>query len=115
MSEAFVTAETVTSPAYGIWIMLTAWSVKLDDGSLMIDHFEVTTSTGYRAILPACRIEHEDGVINCTRKVNARHTHAGMSVDAWLMHIRTHCHDYHLPRAEQFRDAVQETYDRSRD
>lgn len=72
--------------------------------------FAVTTSTGYRAELPACRREHEEGFTSCIRAVDERHMHAGMSVDAWLKHCRTHCHDFHLPLAEKFRDKVMATY-----
>ena len=104
----FITAEYSTSPFYGVWVMLRVFSVNLPDLGTVPNHFEVTTSTGYRAILPACRLDFAHDP--CTRKLDDRHMHSGMSVDAWCKHIKTHCHGYHLINAEKFRDQVQETY-----
>jgi hypothetical protein len=110
MSEPFITAEESTSPFWGVWVLLSTLCVKLADGTIVPHSFVITTSSGYRATLPACGLEHADGFINCTRKIDDRRQHAGMSVDAWLKHCRTHCHSYHLPLAQDFRDRVQKTY-----
>lgn len=106
----FISAEHGTSPHYGVWVMLRTFSV-LVAGIQVPWFFEVTTSTGYRATLPACRriIDGEHGK-PCLRKIDDRGQHPGVSVDKWLDHIRTHCHSMHLEHAQAFRDSVQETY-----
>lgn len=109
----FITAEHSTNPGRGVWVMLRTFSQEVD-GSLRPVRFEVTTSTSYRATLPACLRDDcaEGKTTSCTRTLNDRHMHPGMSVAAWLRHNQTHCHGYHLPRVEKFRDAVARTYKR---
>lgn len=110
----FVTAEHSTNPCRGIEIMLRTISREID-GAVRPVRFAVTTSTSYRATLPAClRDDCAQGkTISCTRKLDDRHQHSGMSVAVWLRHSRTHCHGWHLKRAESFRDAVARTYKRT--
>lgn len=112
-SEAFITAEESSNPRRkGVWVMLTAWSVKFDDGRIIPWSFEVTTSTGYRAILPACgRIRDGEHGQPCVKALDCRGQHAGQSVDAWCKHSLTTCHATHIEHARKFRDAVQKTYD----
>lgn len=106
----FVTAEDSQNPKPGVWVMLTTWSLKLDRGTLPAV-FVVTTSTGYRAELPACLFDgHPAGFVNCVKPRGGNGQHAGQSVDAWLRHTRTHCHDYHLSLAQDFRDRVAASY-----
>jgi len=92
-SEPFITAEESTNPRRkGVWIMLVTWSVKLDDGRIIPWSFEVTTSTGYRAILPACdRISDGEHGQPCVKARNHR--------------------GHHIEHARKLRDAVQKTYD----
>lgn len=86
----------------------------LVDGAPLPIRFEVTTSTGYLAMLPACRFDSclSGDRINCVRKIDAHGQHSGQSIDAWCKHIETHCHGYHLPLAEAFRDKAMKTYRR---
>lgn len=107
----FVTAEHSINPGRGVWVMLRTFSREIDGASRPV-RFEVTTSTSYRATLPAClRDDCAQGeTVSCTRKLNDRHQHSGMSVNAWLTHCRRHCHGWHLSRAEKLRDAVARTY-----
>lgn len=106
----FVTAEDSQSYRRGVWVMLTTWSLKLDNGTLPAV-FVVTTSTGYRAELPACLFDgHPDGFVNCVKPRGKDWQHSGMSVDRWCEHVRTHCHNYHLPLAQDFRDRVAASY-----
>lgn len=109
----FVTAEHSINPRRGVWIMLRTFSLEIA-GAVRPVRFEITTSTGYRATLPACLRDDcaEGKTISCTHMLDDQHMHSGMSVVRWLRHIRTHCHGYHLPRAEKFRDAVARTYKR---
>lgn len=74
--------------------------------------FIVTTSTGYRASLPACRA---DACVNgsrvpCAKPVGDNHRHAGMSVNRWLAHVKTHCHGWHTETARAFADDVARTF-----
>lgn len=112
-SEPFITAEESTNPRRkGVWIMLVTWSVKLDDGRIIPWSFEVTTSTGYRAILPACgRIGAGEHGEPCVKVRDSRGQHAGQSVDAWCEHAHVSCHANHIEHARKLRDAVQKTYD----
>lgn len=106
----FVTAEDSQNPERGVWVMLTTWSLKLDRGTLPAV-FVVTTSTGYRAELRACLFDgHPDGFVNCVKPRDIHGQHGGQSVNAWCEHIQTHCHNYHLPLAQDFRDQVAKTY-----
>jgi hypothetical protein len=109
----FITAEDVQSPRRGVWVMLATWSLVID-GVIRPVHFEVTTSTGYRAHLPACLLDYclsrTLGRVNCVRPLVRRKQHSGMSVDAWCEHSKTHCHAFHLPKAEWFARQVFETY-----
>lgn len=110
MVGPFITAEDSQSPRYGVWVLLVTYSVMIE-GVARAYRFEITTSTGYKAALPACLRDFCDKRVNCTRKINSRGMHSGMSVDKWLEHSQTHCHGYHLVRAQQFRDAVLATYE----
>lgn len=108
----FVTAEDTRSPRPGVWVMLETVSAQLAHGVTPV-RFAITTSTGYRAELPACLLDFcTRERQNCVRKIDHRGQHSGMSVDTWCNHIKTHCHGYHLPKAESFRDAVLATYKR---
>lgn len=107
--KMFVIAEDCTSPRWGVWVMLTTYAQSFAHGIETVA-FTVTTSTGYRAELPACLMEHVPGFVNCVRPLTERHQHSGMSVNKWLDHCKTHCHSFHLARAEWFRDRVMETY-----
>lgn len=106
----FVTAEDSQFGA-GTWVLLTTYSMVVA-GEARPVRFVVSTGTGYRAELPACLLEfcQVKKLINCTRKIDSRGQHSGMSVDKWCEHIQTHCHRYHLPNAEVFRDKVLKTY-----
>ena len=105
--EAFITAEHCTNLVRGVWVMLTTFSVMVG-GAARPARFEITTSTGYRAVLPACG--RDECGTPCTRKRGSNGRHSGMSVDKWLEHCRTNCHANHLAQAESFRDAVEATY-----
>lgn len=73
------------------------------DGSVRVSRFIVTTSSGFRAVLPACmRDECAAGyLIPCTRPNNHITT-----VPAWLRHCETHCHGWHRERVEAFAESV---------
>jgi hypothetical protein len=113
----FITAEHSTNPRPGIWVMITTFSIMLD-GVAVLEHFEVTTSTGYRAVLPACmsdlcrpeRVAPAAPLIRCTRPRGENGQHSGQSVDAWCKHVRTHCHSMHIEQAEVFAEKVAATY-----
>lgn len=73
--------------------------------------FVVASSSGYRAALPACLLDDcERDRQSCTRKLDHRAQHSGMSVDAWLRHVRTHCHGWHPARVDDFAARVLRTY-----
>lgn len=109
--KMFITAEHTTSPFYGVWVLLTTFSITLSSGRIVPAVFQVTTSTGYRAELPACgRIADGEHGAPCTKDLDDRGQHRGMSVNAWLNHIRSTCHYFHIEHAEAFRDKVQATY-----
>lgn len=106
----FVTAED-TQSARGVWVLLETYSLVIA-GEVRPARFVVTTSTGYRAELEACL---RDGCLtrkltNCTKVIDRRHMHSGLSVPMWLDHCRTHCHGYHPAKAQAFRDQVLRTY-----
>jgi hypothetical protein len=82
--KMFITAEDSMSPIAKVWVMLTTFSVKLEDGQIIPAAYVITTSTGYRAELPACW--HDKYV------------------------PRNVCHRYHLETAELLRDRVAKTY-----
>jgi len=106
----FVTAEDSQSAA-GAWVLLTTYSMVIA-GEVRPVRFEVTTSTGYRAELEACLLDFcvTEKRVNCLEKIDNRGQHSGMSVNTWCEHAKTHCHGYHLPKAEAFRDAVIQAY-----
>ncbi len=111
--QMFVTAEDTQNVRARdgrlIWVMLEMLAIIVDGAPLTV-MFVVTTSTGYRAELRACTFDgHPAGFVNCVRERGANWRH-GMSVNKWREHIRTHCHDFHLPAAEKFRDNVMKTY-----
>lgn len=109
----FVTAEDTqnvrTRDRRSVWVVLETLAIIVDGAPLTV-MFVVTTSTGYRAELRACTFDgHPAGFVNCTRELGKNGQH-GMSVDKWCEHTRTHCHNFHLPLAEKFRDDVMKTY-----
>lgn len=83
--------------------------------------FVVLGSSGYRAELPVCL---NDLCANGTRvpcaiplTTHYGHQHSvkvdgkvANSVDAWLRHTQTHCHDWHWPTVERFAREVLATY-----
>ena len=79
MSQTYVTAEDVQSPKRGVWVKLETHSFAGGD----LSHFEITTSTGYKATLPACNCDEPE---------------------------RVHYYGLHLPRAEAFASEVGKTY-----
>jgi hypothetical protein len=105
----FVTAEHSLSPARGVWVLLSTISMMID-GEARPVRFEVTTSTGYWASLPACLADTCGTKTNCTRLRGANGQHSGQRVAAWREHIKTHCHDFHFPRAKWFAEQVAKTY-----
>jgi hypothetical protein len=83
----------------------------------VVTAYEVETSTGYRAVLPACEDErcvvHLDDrapLVVCTRPLDKRNQHSGQSVNDWCEHIRTHCHGWHEVSARDFAQKVAKTY-----
>jgi hypothetical protein len=108
----FITAEHTTNPGRGVWVLLTTMSI-LIDGAPVPSEFVITTSTGYRATLPACMWSLCTGdvpLIRCTRELDDRGQHPGQSVDAWCRHVQTHCHGTHIEHAEVFAAKVGATY-----
>jgi hypothetical protein len=108
----FITAEHTTNPGRGIWVLLTTMSI-LIDGAPVPSEFVITTSTGYRATLPACfrdACRGDNPLIRCTRERGDNGQHAGQSVDAWCKHVQTHCHWPHIEHAEAFAAKVGTTY-----
>ncbi|SCL32852.1 hypothetical protein GA0070616_4571 [Micromonospora nigra] len=81
------------------------------DGAVPV-RFEVTTPTGYRAILPACPCEIEDP----RRKPCALRYGHGKSVkgadgcDGSNSVANGRCHDWHWPSAERFARDVLATF-----
>jgi hypothetical protein len=105
----FVTAED-TQSARGVWVLLETYSLVIA-GEVRPVRFVVTTSTGYRAELEACLLDFcAKERVNCIKKIDYRGLHSGMSVNKWCEHIKTHCHGYHLAKAQAFRDQVLRTY-----
>ena len=79
--------------------------------------FVVIGSSGYRAELPACLFDLcTDGtrtpcVTPLTTNYGRQHSVNGKSsVDAWLKHCATHCHDWHWPTVERVAREVLATY-----
>jgi hypothetical protein len=115
-AQAFVTAEHTINPGRGVWILLTTMSIVID-GALTPSEFVITTSTGYRATLPACMSDRCTGrngdvtPLRCIKPLDDRGQHPGQSVDAWCEHIQTYCHGPHIEHAEAFATKVSNTYD----
>jgi len=87
----------------------------LAGGTAVVARYVVTGSSGYRAVLPACpRDDCRDGFITpCVTRLHecGQHAVAGKtSVNAWLVHSRTHCHDWHEVTARRFARDVLATY-----
>lgn len=110
-TNEFVTAEDIINPKSGIWVLLETWSVNLGEGfGIVPSRFAVTTSTRYRAELPACTSDmHAPGFLNCTRALKGASLVPGRDTCKGV-NFREHCHGYHLPRAEAFRDRVAATF-----
>ena len=78
----FITAEHTTNPRRGIWVLLTTMSI-LIDGVPVPSSFVITTSTGYRATLPACMSDRCTGgagdvvLLRCTKPRDDRGQHPG--------------------------------------
>lgn len=109
-ANAFVTAEDTQSPKRGIWVLLETFSVSVE-GEPTPCAFVITTSTGYRAELPACMNEmHDEHFGNCTKGFHQNEAYVRLPGSCSKTTWRTHCHGYHLKRAEAFRDAILDTY-----
>lgn len=115
MTQPFAVAEHTTNPGRGVWVLLTTMAV-LIDGVPMPSEFVITTSTGYRATLPACMSDRCVGaagdvvMLRCVKPLDGRGQHSGQSVDAWCEHSRTYCHGPHIEHAEAFAAEVAATY-----
>jgi hypothetical protein len=91
--EPHITAEESINPKPGVWVMLTTFSFAADFGTY-VHHFEIATSAGYRATLPACLCDRTP----CDK------ASCGAST-------RNHCHyGHHLLNAQSFATRVAKTY-----
>lgn len=109
-------AEHTTNPGRGVWVLLETWSFRSESGVLIPSEFVIRTSTGYRAVLPACMSDRCTGgpadvvLLRCVKPLDGRGQHVRQSVDAWCEHVRTHCHGPHIEHAEIFAAEVAATY-----
>ena len=110
----FLIATLVTSTDVKVRLYEHAAGLNIAD---VVTQYEIEGSTGYSAFLPAClrdecRVMLDDRapLRVCTRKINDKHTHAGMSVAAWCEHIQAHCHGWHEQTARLFAERVAATY-----
>lgn len=97
----WVSVEQIETPRPGVWVRL--WEISR--GTIVMQ-YEIESSSSYRAFLPACTCERTP----CTNLLDARGQHPRQSVDAWLKHIRSHCHRGHLAHAQDFYRKVLDTY-----
>src|SRR4051812_24434378 len=109
----FVTAEHTTNPGRGVWVLLTTISAMLSTG-VYPARFEITTSTGYKAILPACLRDDclAGAIVSCGKAAHLHGQPASIGYPKWREHARTHCHSWHLAHAEAFAAEVGKTYKR---
>lgn len=92
-TEPFVTAEETTSLRPRGWVLLETFSFAADFGTY-VHHFEITTHSGYRAVLNACSPE-------CDRTPCLK---ASCSA-------RTHCHyGIHIEHARAIAADVAKSY-----
>ncbi len=63
-AESFITAEETFSLRPSGWVLLTAFAVKIDE-HLLVTRFEITTHSGYRAIVPACICDRTPCLKDC--------------------------------------------------
>lgn len=95
----FVTAEHSISPRAGVWVMIETWSIMID-GAPTPHKFVVRTSTGYRAVLPACWRDEclrAEPITRCVKKDCPESS-------------RVHCHATHIEHAEAFAKKVSASY-----
>jgi hypothetical protein len=95
-----LTAEHIINPGRGAWVLLETWSFQSESGALIPSEFVIRTSTGYRAVLPACWRDEcvaPSGPVRCVRKDCPESS-------------RTHCHRTHIEHAEVFAAEVAATY-----
>jgi hypothetical protein len=88
-------------------VTVTEETVTRQDGTVVVNRYVVTSSSGYRANLPACSADRclSGEVKPCTTPTGDRGQHSvsgKSSVNAWLAHSVDHCHGWHAPTVERF-------------
>ena len=95
-------------------VTVTEETAETDWAGTLVVRYVVTSSSGYRATLPACCSDRcvSGDLVCCTTPTGDRGQHSvggKSSVAAWLAHSTTHCHGWHAPTVERFAQDVLKT------